>query len=249
MAVVAIRRCTIRSDIRLTQPDAVFACRLRLAAIKCAAVVGLIAAIYGILSAPVLRLRSLTNPHTGLRMWYPARWEGRSWDYFESRATEKGDARIVGSPDSGSVGRPRGLSLVLIRFPLELYRAGPWAEGLPPVEEWTTGELLISLARLLRFDAGDARPVVRETMMAGRPALQGSGRRPGLGWGSVVACIDGNDLILFEVLAPDRNTFRRFRATWWRLVRRVELVSPPGEHPWLYGQIEAETVLPGPPSL
>jgi hypothetical protein len=151
---------------------------------------------------------------------YPAAWQEAENVYFGCKAS----ARPQNFYWTGylSFRRPKGVAPRFVLIPLYIYERGPWATGLPEAAEWTWKELTATVLNRLGFLPPSEGTKLRWTRLLGGAAVEVSGPRALGCWGTAVFRIEGPDLLLFDAVAPDHGSFRRSRAHWRRMVRRLE---------------------------
>ncbi len=189
-------------------------CVLRVEAVlflkKLLAVALLVAALLAMRTARPVPLRRVTDGGSGIHIYYPATWEFAKG----SRAMEQAGVWPVEAAGDDSWRRPRGIAVSVLVFPLRLFTAATDTEGQQLLEASCAEPVGLTawVAQQFTFVCEDL--TISHCTLLGSPATKLTGARTFGGWGSVVFCVDGEELFVFEIVAPDRVAYQRFEPTW-----------------------------------
>ena len=215
MAVLTTERYLIWKLEHLTRRVAIIRLETVLALAKFTALALCIFALIGLRSLwPPLH--SVANETTGMCMLYPALWDFAEGRLGFCRASQR-EGTWNWSWHEDLVSSPSGPAVRIVVCALDR-----WLGGLNFLQTRDTeADLVVSVACWLGFDTTGDSPLLRRTRLLGAQAIEITGARWSGSWGSVVLCVDGDDLVLFEVVTPDQASYHRFEPTWRRMVRRT----------------------------
>ena len=228
MAVLGTERSVVWRGVELTDRGAARRLDLAIALAKVAALAALVVTCAGFRYVAQAPLRSVTNPETGIRIYYPLRWkEAGQWGAV-CWASER-DPLAAGAGGTG-------INVLLVALPFRLSAGGPWPGGPSRAENWSAAEVAAAVAPLLRFRGPPNLLELRRTRLLGGPAVELIGPRDPPCWGSAVVRVEGECLLIYQVRAASRSAYRRFEPTWRRMVRRAARVGEAAPLDLLYGK-------------